>query len=451
MFSVRSLPQAHRAARTRAHGATARRTRTAALTAAAAALALTAFSGLSGQADAAAGVQHLAVPAYFNPSDAAGAGFWTQIDRAGSQVGIAVANPSNGPGTAADSGYASAVHGASAAGVKVLGYVDTGYFGTTGRTTRGGQTSVAAWTAQINADVANWYAWYGSSGLAGIFFDDALGDCGSGNAHVNLYTGINSTTKQAHPGAFTVDNPGSPAESCYASAADVLVMFENTYSAYTAWAAPAWELSYGDSGKFWHLVYDTPAQSDMDNAVALSKQRNAGYLYVTADNLPNPWDTLPTGTYWSDELAKAGSAGSGGTGGTGGGTCGTTAGSGAITSYSACVSSGSAVLKATFNSAESFHHAFVNTDGNTATGYQLPAPSASPLGADYMIENGSLYRSTSTGWAWTAAAPAPTTTVSGTTYTWTLPLSALGSPAGTVQAEFNAGTAYTPVVSFSAS
>jgi len=438
VFSIRSFARL----RPRRRGQVARRAE-AAVVAAAAALALTVFSALSGQADAAAGVQHLAVPAYFDPSGS-GSGFWTQIDQAGSGVGIAVANPSNGPGSAAQSGYASAVHAAAAAGVKVLGYVDTGYFGTTGRTTRGGQTTAAAWTAQINADVADWYAWYGSSGLAGIFFDDALGDCGTGNAHVNLYTGINSTTKQAHPGAFTVDNPGSPAESCYASAADVLVMFENTYSAYVSWTAPAWELNYADPGKFWHLVYGTAAQGDMDNAVALSKQRNAGYVYVTPDSLPNPWDTLPTGAYWSDELAKAGAAG------TGGGGCTTTAGSGAITSYSACVSSGTAVFKATFNSSESFHHVFVDTDGNTATGYQLPSPSPSPLGADYMIENGSLYRSTSTGWAWTAVTPAPALTVSGSAYTWTLPVSALGSPGGTLQAEFNAGTAYTPVVSFSA-
>ncbi|MFE0801520.1 hypothetical protein [Streptomyces sp. NPDC058812] len=31
--------------------------------------------------------------------------------------------------------------------------------------------------------MANWYAWCGSSGLAGIFFDDALGDCGRPTAH----------------------------------------------------------------------------------------------------------------------------------------------------------------------------------------------------------------------------------------------------------------------------
>ncbi len=408
------------------------------MVAAAAAFALTAFTAPQGQAnpDTVAGVQHLAVPAYFSPSNSG----WTQIDQAGPGVGIAVANPSNGPGGAADSAYASAVHAATGAGVKVLGYVDTGYFGTTGRTTRGGQTSTAAWTAQINTDVANWYAWYGSSGLAGIFFDDALGDCGTGNAHVNLYTGINSALKQAHPGAFSVDNPGSPAQSCYASAADVLLMFENTYSAYTSWTPPAWEQDYADPGKFWHLVYDTPAQSDMDHAVALSKQRNAGYVYVTPDDLPNPWDTLPTGAYWSDELAKTSA------GGTGSGSCATTAGSGAVTAYSACASSGTAVFTATFNTTDSFRHVFVNTDGNTATGYQLPAPSPTPLGADYMIENNTLYRSTSTGWAWTTATPAPTTSVNGSTYTWTLPLSALDTLNGTPQVEFNTGTSYTPAI-----
>ncbi|WP_328473150.1 spherulation-specific family 4 protein [Streptomyces sp. NBC_00448] len=284
-------------------GRTAGRARAAVLTAVATALALTALGTAGAPANAAAGVQHVAVPAYFNPSDAAGAGYWNQIDQAGPGVGIAVANPSNGPGTAADSGYAQAVRSATNSGTKVIGYVDTGYFGTTGRTTRDGQTTVAAWTAQIQADVANWYSWYGSSGLAGIFFDDALNDCGTGNAHVNLYSGINTTTKQAHPGALTVDNPGAPADQCYSSAADILVMFEGTYATYASWTPPAWELNATDPGKFWHLVYATPTQADLDTTVSLSKQRNAGYLYATPDDLPNPWDTLPTGSYWSEELS----------------------------------------------------------------------------------------------------------------------------------------------------
>jgi hypothetical protein len=29
-------------------------------------------------------------------------------------------------------------------------------------------------------------------------------------------------------------------------------------------------------------------------------------MNVTPDEQPNPWDTLPTGSYWSDELARTG-------------------------------------------------------------------------------------------------------------------------------------------------
>jgi hypothetical protein len=41
----------------------------------------------------------------------------------------------------------------------------------------------------------------------------------------------------------------------------------------------------------------------MPNAVVLSQSRGAGWVYVTPDGLPNPWDTLPSGSYWTNELA----------------------------------------------------------------------------------------------------------------------------------------------------
>src|SRR5689334_22388288 len=110
-------------------------------------------------APAAATTQHIAVPAYFAPSSA----YWTQLTQA--KVGVAIANPSNGPGTAFDQGYANAIQAAANAGVRVIGYVDTGYFGTTGRTTRTGQTTTAAWTSQSEGDVATWYSLYGAYGL----------------------------------------------------------------------------------------------------------------------------------------------------------------------------------------------------------------------------------------------------------------------------------------------
>jgi hypothetical protein len=403
--------------------------------------------GLSGTAAAhTATVQHIAVPAYFNPGGSPGSTFWSQLDQSTPAVGIAIANPNSGPGSAFDQSYANAIQAATNSGVKVIGYVDTGYFGTTGRTTHDGRTTTAAWTAQAQADVDSWYSWYGGHGLSGIFFDDGLADCGTNNAHVGLYKAINTFTKQNHSGALTVDNPGAGADQCYAGAADVLVMFEGTYADYTGWTAPAWELNSTNPDKFWHLIYNTPTRANMKNAVSLSKQRNAGYLYVTDDDLPNPWDTLPTGTYWSDELSAANG------GGGGGGSCTPIAGSGDITNYSACVTATTETFTATFNVAAGFHHVFINTDANQATGYRLPAPSTSTLGADYMIENNTLYRSLSSGWKWTpVTGVSPNMTRNGDTYTWTVPLSALNNPATTQQAEFNGNAFYTDPVTFAQS
>jgi Spherulation-specific family 4 len=262
---------------------------------------VTALGGAPAQAaghrPAAATTQQIAIPSYFYPGSK-----WTQLDQSAPTTGIAVANPDSGPGQGFDSAYASAIQAAHNAGIKVIGYVDTGYFGTTGNETRSGQTSVSAWQSQVEGDVDSWYSMYGGYGLDGIFFDDALADCGSGNAHVNLYIGIKNYAKQ-HSGATVVDNPGTGAEQCYTQAADTLVTFEGSYSSYTGWTPPSWEASASPS-QIWHLVYNASGTSQMSQAVSLSKSRNAGYVYVTDDVLDNPWDTLPS--YWSSELTTVG-------------------------------------------------------------------------------------------------------------------------------------------------
>jgi hypothetical protein len=54
-----------------------------------------------------------------------------------------------------------------------------------------------------------------------------------------------------------------------------------------------------------------PRQSAIATAVQLSKARNAGYVYVTSASLPNPYEVLPSGLYWSSELADIGATGGG--------------------------------------------------------------------------------------------------------------------------------------------
>jgi hypothetical protein len=61
-----------------------------------------------------------------------------------------------------------------------------------------------------------------------------------------------------------------------------------------------WEYKY-PADKFWHLIHNT-SSSNLAKAISRAKSRNAGWIYVTPDKMPNPWDTLPTGSYWTNEL-----------------------------------------------------------------------------------------------------------------------------------------------------
>jgi chitodextrinase len=254
----------------------------------------TALSGTAHADDTPAGVS-LAVPAYFAPGE-----LWDQLADPG--VGIVVANPFSGPGTDFDPGYAKAISDARAAGITVLGYVATGYLGSTGRATRLGETTPLAWLAQTQQEVARWYELYGGHGLGGVFLDEVQNVCGPGDAYSDTYRALDESIKSLHRGAFTVINPGIGTEPCYADIADVSLTFEGTYETYLDWQPPAWQRGR-DPRRFWHLVHATATQEQMAEALRLGKERGAGYLYVTPDVLANPWDTLPD--YWEAELDEA--------------------------------------------------------------------------------------------------------------------------------------------------
>ena len=49
------------------------------------------------------------------------------------------------------------------------------------------------------------------------------------------------------------------------------------------------------------MIYNV-STAVMQSDVALAAARNAGYVYVTDNNLPNPYDNLPS--YWDQEVSK---------------------------------------------------------------------------------------------------------------------------------------------------
>ncbi len=251
--------------------------------------------------------QHVAVPAYIPPSDTTA---WNQLSTSNSQLGFVVANIANGPDTSPNTTWQSVIDATHNHGAKVLGYVDTGYFGftTPARQTVLGDTDAAAWLVQAEQDIGRWYQYYGSS-IDGIFFDDGLNLCGptSGSSqYVDLYVQLNEYVHAFHPGALTVVNPGVGVPDCYEDAGDIIITFEGTYNDYLNptgdYVTRQWQLD-ADPNKFWHLIYNVPDQTALTAVMNKSKQNNAGYVYVTPDMLPNPWDTVPSSGYWSAELA----------------------------------------------------------------------------------------------------------------------------------------------------
>lgn len=232
------------------------------------------------------GAARLACPAYFYPDCTDNpACLWGQLDAAAPSVGLAIINPDSGPGVVGLIEYVLQRLTSRAAGISLIGYVSTQY----------GMRSAAA----VKADIDKYYVWYG---VDGIFLDEVPSeDCRTQSYYADLNRYIKSW---GGAGALTVLNPGMATKECFMNVSDIVVNFEGSYAEYVAWSTAGWESRYL-AQRFWHIVHTAPTESDMLAAMSLSKRRNAGWIYITPDTLPNPYDSLPAGSYWTFELGAA--------------------------------------------------------------------------------------------------------------------------------------------------
>jgi len=189
---------------------------------------------------------------------------------------VAVMNPASGPGAAVARGWTAVVNRTRAHGHRVLGYVDTNY---------GDRPAV-----DVETDIDLYYAWYA---VDGVFFDRMSNDVADKSYYQARYAYV-----KTRPGVHLVaGNPGVGAATDWQikapKSADLLVVHENTAAAYLTWTPPAWAAGY-PAATFAHLVHSCAA-GDFAAVRARTKILDAGYLYVTDDTLPNPYDTL---AYW---------------------------------------------------------------------------------------------------------------------------------------------------------
>jgi hypothetical protein len=181
---------------------------------------------------------------------------------------LVVLNPNSGVGTAKDVNYANAVTRIKAAGAIPFGYISTSYNNRP--------------ATQVQDEINKYISWYN---VSGIFFDEE-------GSNANYYTQLTAYAKQKGI-QQTIANPGTfvPPQT-YSSAADITIINED--SKYPGLTTIAPWASYARS-KSALLVYNQTALTDFLTLINYIK--TVGWIYITNDNLPNPWDTLPT--YWT--------------------------------------------------------------------------------------------------------------------------------------------------------
>ena len=234
--------------------------------------------------------QQLAIPSYFDPDlpncEGNNTCYWKQLDESSKAVGIAIINPNSGVGLSIDNSYLEQTKASQGKGIKVLGYVDSDY---TNRNIN-----------DVKSEIDKYFQWYG---VNGIFIDQGSNTCNKIDYYRELSNYIRANTSSN--GTTIILNPGTKTEECYLDVADILLTFELNYDQYkNSWSPLTWEKKF-PANRFWHLIYNTN-KTEMLDTLALSKQRNVEYIYVTDDILDNPWDTLPNSAYWNAELGAIG-------------------------------------------------------------------------------------------------------------------------------------------------
>lgn len=241
-------------------------------------LALAAAAGItagltSGGSGGSARCQRLFVPAYFTQ------GIWSQATASKPAPSAMILNPATGlgAGSAPDPSYQAVVKQAQAAGTTILGYSSTD----------NGLRPIA----QIEADVRNYKAWYG---VTGIFLDVVNGVAGE----LSYYQHLASYVHRIIPGSSVWLNPGIYPDQQYMSVGNVVMVFEGTYAQYRNIQVPGWAHDF-PAARFANTIYGASSTSQANSAISLSRSRNAGYVYVTNRAGSNPYDALPS--YWSSE------------------------------------------------------------------------------------------------------------------------------------------------------
>jgi hypothetical protein len=225
--------------------------------------------------------QSIAVPMYEYPTIGT---YWSDIiGAANSHLPFVVVDDANGTFTSADPNYTNQINTNTAANVRSIGYVHSDY------QVRNFQN--------VYDDIDSWYQHY--PGISGIFVDLVQNGSAADQCYMSLLT---QHVKNTHPNDLVILNFGANVSPAYEPYGDIFMNAENDYTALsTLWTVgyPGFEDNPAYENRFWQIAHTT-SPGNYAAALNMLKNRNAGWVYITDDTMPNPYHLTPT--YWSTEV-----------------------------------------------------------------------------------------------------------------------------------------------------
>jgi hypothetical protein len=196
---------------------------------------------------------------------------------------IAIINPADGPGGAGFpiSDFRLGMDDLKQANVPMIGYVATDLG--------------ARELASVKADIDTWDTAY-AAWVSGIYLGNVSNNPIAFAYYQELYGYIKA---KGHVRDLAVLGLGASVDRRYTAIGDILVLFENSYADWVNYTPDAW-VANEDRRKVAALVYGAFATTAMTNAQRLADERNFGWIFVTNDSPPAPYDALPM--YWVAEV-----------------------------------------------------------------------------------------------------------------------------------------------------
>ncbi len=220
------------------------------------------------------------VAAYYYPNGP-GLREWDRLIAAAKLVPIvAIVNPASGPGDHVDTNIAAVITRARKGGVTVVAYIGTQY----------ARKPLAA----VKGEVDTYLRFYPD--IQGIHFDEQSSDAIDVDYFAELYRYV----RKRIPHAIVLTNPGTTCAPEYVArpASDIVCLSERD-RAFEEFRPPAWASRFPAS-RFCVQAYHVDTEALMRQALRRAMQLRVGYVYITDDQGPNPYDRLPS--YWGAEV-----------------------------------------------------------------------------------------------------------------------------------------------------